>query len=84
MLLPMYFLIGMWEALKVCAIKFFLYTLFGSVLMLVGVLGLYFSCGKTFDIIELTQVAPEALQGLTWWGISAQVIWILLFYWVCY
>ena len=82
MLLPMYFLIGMWGGpqREYAAIKFFLYTLFGSVLMLIGVLGLYFSCGKTFNIIELTQVAPEALSGLLWWGISAiKVIWVLIF-----
>ena len=82
MLLPMYFLIGMWGGpqREYAAIKFFLYTLLGSVLMLVGILGLYFSCGQTFDILELTRIAPEALQGLTWWGISAiKVIWILLF-----
>ena len=82
MLLPMYFLIGMWGGpqREYAAIKFFLYTLFGSVLMLIGVLGLYFSCGKTFNIIELTQVAPEALSGLLWWGMSAiKVIWVLIF-----
>ena len=82
MLLPMYFLIGMWGGPKreYAAIKFFLYTLFGSVLMLVGILGLYFTCGKTFDILELTRVAPEALQGVMWWGMSAiKVIWVLLF-----
>ena len=63
MLLPMYFLIGMWGGpqREYAAIKFFLYTLFGSVLMLVGILGLYFYCGKTFDILELTRTAPEAL-----------------------
>ena len=82
MLLPMYFLIGMWGGpqREYAAIKFFLYTLFGSVLMLIGILGLYFSCGKTFNIIELTQVAPEALSGLMWWGMSAiKVIWVLIF-----
>ena len=82
MLLPMYFLIGMWGGpqREYAAIKFFLYTLFGSVLMLIGILGLYFSCGKTFNIIELTQVAPEALSGLLWWGMSAiKVIWVLIF-----
>ena len=48
--------------------------------MLIGILGLYFSCGETFDILELIKVAPEALGGLTWWGMSAiKVIWILLF-----
>ena len=82
MLLPMYFLIGMWGGpqREYAAIKFFLYTLFGSVLMLVGILGLYFTCGNTFDIQVLKQVAPEALQGVTWWGMSAiKVIWVLLF-----
>ncbi|MBL50610.1 MAG: oxidoreductase [Candidatus Marinimicrobia bacterium] len=82
MLLPMYFLIGMWGGpqREYAAIKFFLYTLFGSVLMLVGILGLYFTCGKTFDILELTRVAPDALQGVMWWGMSAiKVIWVLLF-----
>ena len=39
-----------------------------------------FSCGKTFDILELTRVAPEALSSIMWWGMSAiKVIWILLF-----
>jgi len=82
MLLPMYFLIGIWGGpqREYAAIKFFLYTLFGSVLMLVGILGLYFTCGKTFDILELTNTAPEALQGVVWWGMSGiKVIWVLLF-----
>ena len=82
MLLPMYFLIGIWGGpqREYAAIKFFLYTLFGSVLMLIGILGLYFTCGKTFDILELMRVAPEALNGVMWWGMSAiKVIWILLF-----
>ena len=82
MLLPMYFLIGIWGGpqREYAAIKFFLYTLFGSVLLLVGILGLYFSCGKTFDILELMQVAPQALGGVMWWGMSAvKVIWVLLF-----
>jgi NADH-quinone oxidoreductase subunit M len=76
MLLPMYFLIGMWGGpqREYAAIKFFLYTLFGSVLMLVGILGLYFSCGQTFDILELTRIAPEALQGLTWWGLGHEQV----------
>tara|TARA_B100000686_G_scaffold23482_1_gene21929 strand:- start:670 stop:2211 length:1542 start_codon:yes stop_codon:yes gene_type:complete len=82
MLLPMYFLIGIWGGpqREYAAIKFFLYTLFGSVLMLVAILGLYFTCGKTFDILELMKIAPEALQGVVWWGMSGiKVIWVLLF-----
>src|SRR4030065_1964939 len=57
-LLPMYFLIGIWgsENRMYSAIKFFLYTLFGSVLMLVGILMIYFNSGlQTFDILELTK-----------------------------
>ena len=45
MLLPMYFLIGVWGGPRkeYAAIKFFLYTLFGSVLMLIAILMLYFN-----------------------------------------
>ncbi len=45
MLLPMYFLIGMWGGpnREYASIKFFLYTLFGSVFMLLVMIGLYFS-----------------------------------------
>jgi NADH-quinone oxidoreductase subunit M len=57
MLLPMYFLIGVWGGPKkeFAAIKFFLYTLFGSVLMLVVMLAFYFySVPHTFDLSELS------------------------------
>ncbi len=45
MLLPMYFLIGVWGGPRreYAAIKFFIYTLFGSVLMLLAMIALYFS-----------------------------------------
>ena len=82
MLLPMYFLIGMWGGPQrvYAAIKFFLFTLVGSVLMLIAILALYFTCGQTFDMVTLMQTAPEALSGVLWWGMSAiKVIWILLF-----
>ena len=82
MLLPMYFLIGMWGGpqREYAAIKFFLYTLFGSVLMLIAILALYFTCGKTFDMLVLMETAPIALNGVLWWGMSAiKVIWTLLF-----
>ena len=56
MLLPMYFLIGVWGGPRreYAAIKFFLYTLFGSVLMLIAILMLYFSS-------DLTKLNPEQL-----------------------
>ncbi|HJL78968.1 MAG TPA: proton-conducting transporter membrane subunit, partial [Candidatus Marinimicrobia bacterium] len=64
MLLPMYFLIGMWGGpqREYAAIKFFLYTLVGSVLMLIAILALYFTCGNTFSIPELIEAAPGALE----------------------
>jgi len=55
-LVPMYFLIGIWGGPRreYAAIKFFLYTLFGSVFMLLGFLALYFqSTPHTFDILVL-------------------------------
>ncbi len=53
MLLPMYFLIGIWGGPRkeYAAIKFFLYTLLGSVLMLVAILMLYFNS----DLVELAR-----------------------------
>ncbi len=49
MLLPMYFLIGIWGGPRkeYAAIKFFIYTLFGSVFMLLVMIGLYFSAFET-------------------------------------
>jgi NADH-quinone oxidoreductase subunit M len=55
-LVPMYFLIGIWGSSnrEYAAIKFFLYTLFGSVFMLLGFLAMYFKAGaQTFDVLEL-------------------------------
>jgi len=55
-LVPMYFLIGIWGGPKkeYAAIKFFIYTLAGSVFMLLGILALYFtSAPHTFNIMEL-------------------------------
>ena len=64
MLLPMYFLIGIWGGPQrtYAAIKFFLYTLFGSVFMLLGMLALYFySDPNTFNLITLIQTAPQSI-----------------------
>jgi len=54
MLVPMYFLIGVWGGPRreYAAIKFFLYTLFGSVFMLIGILALYFATGS-LNMLEL-------------------------------
>ncbi|MFQ5491969.1 MAG: NuoM family protein, partial [Phycisphaerae bacterium] len=56
MLLPMYFLIGVWGGARkeYAAIKFFLFTLAGSVLMLVALLGMYFYSG---DAVQAAMTA---------------------------
>ncbi|MGI8565597.1 MAG: complex I subunit 4 family protein, partial [Pyrinomonadaceae bacterium] len=60
-LVPMYFLIGIWggERRLYAAIKFFLYTLVGSVVMLLGVLKMYF---LTQDAALAAQIAPATLD----------------------
>jgi NADH-quinone oxidoreductase subunit M len=60
MLLPMYFLIGIWGGPRreYAAIKFFLYTLFGSVFILIAMLGFYFTDAQDFvqgDVIKMKQ-----------------------------
>ncbi len=83
-LLPMYFMIGIWgdrkemtvpgfgwkvETRLYAAIKFFLFTLFGSAFMLLGFLALYFKSGdvlgeRTFDMVKLSEIgAAGAFTG---------------------
>jgi NADH-quinone oxidoreductase subunit M len=72
MLVPMYFLIGVWGGTNrlYAAIKFFLYTLLGSVLMLLGILAVYFyNGGVTFDVREFHMLALDpnwTLEIQTW------------------
>jgi proton-translocating NADH-quinone oxidoreductase, chain M len=72
MLLPLYFLIGIWGGARreYAAIKFFLYTLFGSVFMLLVIVGLYFSVtnpetgAHTFNMLYMmnpANYAPDAI-----------------------
>ncbi len=69
-LLPMYFLIGVWGGPRreYAAIKFFLYTLFGSVLMLVAMIAVYLNSGvpgeRTFDIPTLITLARTSGHAL--------------------
>jgi NADH-quinone oxidoreductase subunit M len=53
-LIPMYLIIGIWGGPRrvYAAFKFFLYTLAGSLLMLVALLYLYFQAGGSFDILQ--------------------------------
>ena len=77
MLIPMYFIIGVWggENRLYAAIKFFIYTMLGSLLMLVAILGLYFAVGArtgtySFDYTHvlgnLGDLGPAA-----WWFFGA-------------
>jgi NADH-quinone oxidoreductase subunit M len=78
MLVPMYFLIGVWGSDRrlYAAIKFFLYTLAGSVIMLLAILALYFKYAAiagdyTFDVQSLLSIVPQlstATQQWLFWG----------------
>jgi NADH-quinone oxidoreductase subunit M len=75
-LVPMYFIIGIWGGPRklYAAIKFFLYTLAGSVLMLLGILTLYFEHFRqfgsyTFEIADLMKInLPLNLQEWVFWA----------------
>jgi len=79
MLVPMYFLIGVWGSDRrlYAAIKFFLYTLAGSVVMLLAILALYFyapvpaGVTRTFDVPTLLAAAhafSDPLKVWLFWG----------------
>ena len=64
MLIPMYFIIGIWggERRVYATVKFFLYTMFGSMVMLVSIMALYFIGGSTtFDLPALQQHVTNGL-----------------------
>ncbi len=89
MLVPMYFLIGVWGSDRrlYSAIKFFLYTLFGSVVMLLGILAIYFYAGRTtgtntFDVLELMKVAYPTQEVFSLFGIGfsfQDLVWLAFF-----
>jgi NADH-quinone oxidoreductase subunit M len=58
MLIPMYLIIGVWGGPNrlYAAIKFFLYTLAGSLLLLVAMIAIFIKGGRTFDILALMEV----------------------------
>jgi proton-translocating NADH-quinone oxidoreductase, chain M len=96
MLLPLYFLIGIWGGARreYAAIKFFLYTLFGSVFMLLIIVGLYFSVinpvtgAHTFNMIYMMNPQNYLGDSIFAWdgyqeilGISARLIgFVVLFF----
>ena len=89
MLLPLYFLIGMWGGVRreYAAIKFFLYTLFGSIFMLLVIAGLYLSVvdpetgNHTFNLVYAMNPANfqagsifNAVANVQFFGLSARTI----------
>ena len=67
-LIPMFLIIGIWGGPKrvYSAFKFFLFTLLGSVLMLVAIISIYWITGTT-DVIELLNIRiPQEFQYLLW------------------
>ncbi len=67
-LIPMFLIIGVWggERRVYSAFKFFLYTLLGSVLMLVAIIAIYWITGTT-DIVEIYKIRiPQEYQYLLW------------------
>ena len=68
-LIPMFLIIGIWGGPRrvYASFKFFLYTLLGSVLMLLAIIAMYWHAGST-DIVELSKagVFPPAMQTWLW------------------
>src|SRR5881396_137116 len=71
MLIPMYLIIGVWGGPNrlYAAMKFFLYTLVGSVLLLIAILVVFFHGGQTFDMLLLSRVGySPTVQNWVFWA----------------
>lgn len=81
MLLPMYFLIGIWGGPRreYAAIKFFLYTLAGSILMLIAMLMFYFNSNQSFDLLRLAEIGQGRVNSLEFSPTIQIAAFILLF-----
>lgn len=70
-LIPMYFLIAIWGGPRreYAAIKFLIYTIVGSLLMVIAIVALYLTTGAdTFSIPEIARRAPDSVPlGWRWW-----------------
>ncbi len=76
-LVGMYFLIAIWGhgSAERSALKFFIYTLVGSLALLLGILGIYLATeSRTFDMVEIINTQPLAATGmastLIFWAIA--------------
>ncbi|MGH8241068.1 MAG: complex I subunit 4 family protein, partial [Steroidobacteraceae bacterium] len=76
-LLPMYFLIGAWggEQRQYASLKFFLYTMFGSALMLVAFLALFVQTdAQSFSFLYLLEAGPEISRNVQIWIFAGMFI----------
>ncbi len=76
-LLPMYFLIGVWggEQRQYASLKFFIYTMFGSALMLVAFLALFAQTGAaSFSFLYLTEMGPTLSRTVQIWIFAGMFI----------
>ena len=83
MLIPMYFLIGIWggERRVYAAVKFILYTMAGSLLMLVAILYLFFANGGTsFDLVQITQALAQGTLRLS----GTQEFWLFMAFFIAF
>ena len=75
-LLPMYFMIGVWggENRQYASLKFFLYTMFGSALMLVAFLALFFQTdAESFSFAHLVEAGPLVDKDIQVWIFAGDV-----------
>ena len=81
MLVPMYFIIGIWGGKRriYAAVKFFIYTLAGSVLMLLGILALYFHQGSMTGDFTLDIRVLQAMGQWPGWATLQSWIWLAFF-----
>jgi NADH-quinone oxidoreductase subunit M len=92
MLLPMYFLVGIWGGPRkeYAAIKFFLYTLLGAVLMLLGIIALYYAskpgylidgtpAAHTFDMLRLAHGQDWAAEKPILGHDFSRLVWLAFF-----
>ncbi len=81
MLIPMYFLIGIWGGPRklYAAIKFFIYTLLGSLLMLLGILALYFYHGSVTEVFTFDVRVLHAMGGWPDWFDLQYWVWLAFF-----
>jgi NADH-quinone oxidoreductase subunit M len=81
-LVPMYFLIGVWgyDRRIYAAVKFFLYTMAGSVLMLGAIIYLYNAAGGTFDYVEILRRLQSGQMGLS----HEAELWLFLAFFVAF